>query len=354
RTSHPNARAIILTAVHLTDQRRQTTGLGGIHFLEKPFPRRDFVELVEAVMRPAGKAESEQFRGTLSDLHIADIIQIKCMSGATSTLEFTGPRGEKARVFFENGQVRHASAPGKEGRAAFNEIVTWKGGTISEVSGAGPAPRTINLDWQVLLMEAMRSADERHTEPGSSPSRSALSPKRKMLVIDDSLMLLSFVEEVLTDAGYDVTTAPTAKEGLARAKDGLPDLILLDYLLPDMKGDEVTAKLFEDAETAKLPIVYMSGFGADLQSGKMASHNVIGFLNKPFTSDLLIKTVEEHIPKSPEEPEPIKIEAEPAPPPPAEDLVEAEPLPVFEEHIAPPEIAPPEPLEEQVASPESA
>ena len=121
-----------------------------------------------------------------------------------------------------------------------------------------------------------------------------------------------------------------------------------------MKGDEVTAKLFEDAETAKLPIVYMSGFGADLQSGKMASHNVIGFLNKPFTSDLLIKTVEEHIPKSPEEPEPIKIEAEPAPPPPAEDLVEAEPLPVFEEHIAPPEIAPPEPLEEQVASPESA
>src|SRR5213079_673803 len=111
---------------------------------------------------------------------------------------------------------------------------------------------------------------------------------------------------------YDVTTAPTAKEGLARAKDGLPDLILLDYLLPDMKGDEVTAKLFEDAETAKLPIVYMSGFGADLQSGKMASHNVIVFLNKPFTSDLLIKTVEEHIPKSPEEPEPIKIEAEPA------------------------------------------
>ena len=156
------------------------------------------------------------------------------MSGATSTLEFTGPRGEKARVFFENGQVRHASAPGKEGRAAFNEIVTWKGGTISEVSGAGPAPRTINLDWQVLLMEAMRSADERHTEPGSSPSRSALSPKRKMLVIDDSLMLLSFVEEVLTDAGYDVTTAPTAKEGLAGAKDGLLDLILLDYLLPDM------------------------------------------------------------------------------------------------------------------------
>src|SRR5947209_16332715 len=157
RTSHPNARAVILTAVHLPDQRKQAAGLGAIHFLEKPFPHRDFVDLVEALLRPASKAESEKFRGTLSDLHIADIIQLKCMSGATSALEFTGPRDEKARVFFENGQVRHASAPGKEGRSAFNEIVTWKGGTISEVSGAGPAPRTINLDWQILLMEAMRS-----------------------------------------------------------------------------------------------------------------------------------------------------------------------------------------------------
>jgi DNA-binding response OmpR family regulator len=349
RTSHPNARAIILTAVHLSDQRKQATGLGGIHFLEKPFPRRDFVELVEAVLRPASKAESEKFRGTLSELHIADIIQLKCMSGTTSALEFTGPRGEKARVFFENGQVRHASAPGKEGRTAFNEIVTWKGGTISEVSGAAPAPRTINLDWQVLLMEAMRSVDEKRARTRTAPSQS--TPKRKVLVIDDSLMLLSFVEEVLTDAGYQVTTAPTAKEGLARSKTDLPDLVLLDYLLPDMKGDEVTRKLCEDPETAKVPIVYMSGFGADLQSGQTSADNVIGFLNKPFTSDLLIKTVEEHIPKSPDEPEPIKIEAEPAPPPPAEDLAEAEPLPVFEEHAGSAESALPEESEEPTEAP---
>ncbi|PYL06753.1 MAG: hypothetical protein DME34_08235, partial [Verrucomicrobia bacterium] len=140
RTSHPNARAIMLSGVHLTDQRKQATGLGGIHFLEKPFPHRDFVELVQAVLRPAGKTESEKFRGTLSDLHIPDIIQLKCMSGATSALEFTGSHGEKARVFFENWQVRRATAPGKEGMRAFNEIVTWKGGTISEVSNPSPAP----------------------------------------------------------------------------------------------------------------------------------------------------------------------------------------------------------------------
>ncbi len=114
RTSHPKARAIILTATHFTAQRDHVSGLGPIHFLEKPFPRGDFITLVEALLAPAGSSEGERFQGTLSDLHIADIIQLKCISGATSMLEFTGPKGEKARVYFENGQVRHATAPGKE------------------------------------------------------------------------------------------------------------------------------------------------------------------------------------------------------------------------------------------------
>ena len=177
RTSHPSARAIILTAAHVAAQREQVAGLGAIHFLEKPFPHGDFIDLVQALLRPSD-GDSEKFRGTLSDLHIADIIQLKCMSRATAVLEFTGPRGEKARVFFEDGQVRHATASGKEGLAAFNEIVTWKGGTISEVSGTGPTPRTINLDWQVLLMEAVRESDEVSAASRDRfPTQAILDPK---------------------------------------------------------------------------------------------------------------------------------------------------------------------------------
>ena len=160
RTSHSNAKAIILTAIHLQAHREQAKGLGAIHFLEKPFPRDDFADLVQALFDPSSKSDSEKFQGTLSDLHFADIIQLKCMSGSTSVLEFTGPKGQKARVFFENGQVRHASAPGKDGIEAFNEILTWKGGMISEVSGAGSSPQTIDLDWQILLMEGVRKIDE--------------------------------------------------------------------------------------------------------------------------------------------------------------------------------------------------
>src|SRR3954470_2703778 len=301
RTSHPNARAIVLTATHRTEHRELAAGLGAIHFLEKPFPHGDFVALVEALLSPSSAAEGEKFQGTLSDLHLADIIQLKCMAGSSAALQFTGPKGEKARVYFEAGQVRHATAPGKEGVAAFNEIVSWKGGQISEVSGAGPAPRTITEDWQMLLMEAVRKMDERGyaATVKAAPKRSST---RKILVIDDSLMLLSFVKEILSEAHYEVSTASTAEEGLSAAATDRPDLILLDYVLPDMTGDEVCQRLSANPATANLVIVYMSGFGTDLQPDQITSPSVIGSLNKPFTSDLLIKTVENYMPKDPNEP----------------------------------------------------
>src|SRR6266851_9463780 len=150
RTSHPNARAIILTGVHLPEQWEQVAGLGAIHFLEKPLVQWDFVDLVEHLSRSAKDKTAEKFQGTLRDLQFTDIIQLKCMSGATAVVEFIGPSGEKARVFFEKGQVRHATGPGRQGMAAFNEIVRWKGGTISEVTDAPSSPRTIDMDWQHL------------------------------------------------------------------------------------------------------------------------------------------------------------------------------------------------------------
>src|SRR5205823_11302338 len=159
RTSHPNARAIVLTGAHLPEQREQMSGLGAIHFLEKPVAHWDFVELVQRLLQPSAEA-AEKFQGTLRDLQFTDIIQLKCMSGATTALEFTGPNGEKARVYFEKGQVIHATAPGRQGMEAFNGIVRWKGGTVSEVGDASISPRTIDMDWQHLLMEAVRGVDE--------------------------------------------------------------------------------------------------------------------------------------------------------------------------------------------------
>jgi hypothetical protein len=69
-------------------------------------------------------------------------------------------------------------------------------------------------------------------------------------------------------------------------------------------------------------VVYVSGFGGDLEPDRSDTPNVIGFLNKPFTSDLLIETVETHMPKSPDEPEPDQTEM-----PPNEETPESQPAP---------------------------
>ena len=328
RTSHPNARAIVLTGVHVPEQREQAAGLGAIHFLEKPLVQWDFVELVERLLRPATDAAAEKFQGTLRDLQFTDIIQLKCMSGATAVVEFTGPSGEKARVFFEKGQVRHATAPGRQGMAAFNEIVRWKGGTVSEVADAPAGPRTIEMDWQHLLMEAVRGADEADAAPAKKSRRKKGNPK--ILVIDDSLMLLSFVKEVLLEANYDVTTASSGEEAVRAAQNGGPDLILLDFILPDMKGDEVCRRLSENPGTTSIPVVYMSGYGAELQASRSENSNVIGFLNKPFTSDLLIKTVATHMPRKSDEPEPTQLKS-PEPEPVTEVDFPVEPGPAYRE-----------------------
>src|SRR4029077_14180118 len=112
------------------------------------------------------------------------------------------------------------------------------------------------------------------------------------------------------------------------AQGELPDLILLDFILPDMRGDEVCRRLLENPGTAPIPVVYMSGYGAELQASQGQNSNVIGFLNKPFTSDLLIKIVETHMPRKPDESQPIhspQPQAEPTPSVEADLPVEQEP-----------------------------
>ena len=110
---------------------------------------------------------------------------------------------------------------------------------------------------------------------------SETNTRRKILVIDDSQMLLGFAKEVLTGANYDVLTAPSGREGVDIAAQHPPELILLDYVLPDMKGMDVTSRLRENGATSNVPIIFMTGFGHRAAPGEI-SGNVIASLNKPF------------------------------------------------------------------------
>src|SRR6185369_2322069 len=138
-----------------------------------------------------------------------------------------------------------------------------------------------------------------------------------ILVIDDSVMLLSFVKEILEEKSYPVVTAENGEDGLRLCAQESPDLVLLDFVLPDMKGDGVCRRLLANEETAKVPVVYVSGFGSDLSANREELSNIIGVLNKPFTSEALIGAVEKYLEgKEPSElPEPVPAPREVAPAP---------------------------------------
>lgn len=108
-----------------------------------------------------------------------------------------------------------------------------------------------------------------------------------ILVIDDSQTIRKMVECHLAQAGYRVALAPDAEQGIARAAEVQPDLILLDHQLPGTTGDEVCRKLLGDERTARIPVVISSAMRNRAFAQYTEFPNVVDQIPKPFTPELL-------------------------------------------------------------------
>ncbi len=116
---------------------------------------------------------------------------------------------------------------------------------------------------------------------------------RTILAIDDSLTLREFILRCLSRHSTEnrILLAKDGKEGLELAASERPDLILLDFVLPDMKGDEVCRQLRLNQRTAKIPVVLMSSSAAEMKRTEAAFDTVIKSIAKPFTPELLCAAV---------------------------------------------------------------
>lgn len=84
------------------------------------------------------------------------------------------------------------------------------------------------------------------------------TPRRKILVVDDTEPNLRLLRALLTGAGYEVITVNCGADGIAAAARDNPDLILLDIMMPDLTGFEVCQRLRAAAETRETPIVFLT------------------------------------------------------------------------------------------------
>ncbi len=119
--------------------------------------------------------------------------------------------------------------------------------------------------------------------------------KKKILVIDDNPMILFSVKEGLEERydSYTVESALGGKECFDLLADGnIPDLILLDIMMPEMNGWDVYAKLQENETWKKIPIVFLTAKTDDYSKGfgKLVSED---YIEKPFDLEKLEKRINE-------------------------------------------------------------
>lgn len=101
----------------------------------------------------------------------------------------------------------------------------------------------------------------------------------KILVVEDSKFLRLATERALAHAGYEVSSAGDGEEALRTAQEKLPDLILLDMLLPKMGGPEVLRALKTEPSTAGIPVVVLTGL-SQKNAERLQEEGAEGFLEK--------------------------------------------------------------------------
>ncbi|GIE89801.1 response regulator transcription factor [Actinoplanes regularis] len=113
-----------------------------------------------------------------------------------------------------------------------------------------------------------------------------------VLVVDDDPTVLEIVETVLRSGGLEVEARRNGQDALRAAHEHVPDIAVLDVIMPDMTGLEVCRALREDAVTADIPILMLTGRGQWLDVASGFDAGADDYLVKPFTAQDLLTRIE--------------------------------------------------------------
>lgn len=118
------------------------------------------------------------------------------------------------------------------------------------------------------------------------------SSKKRVLVVDDDPDALKLVEWQLMVHGYDVLLAENGVEGLKKAKDEKPDLILLDSVMPirEMNGVLMNECLKKDPETKQIPVIFFTSMMSDRET---VDQDGTVMFPKAISTDRLMKKIKE-------------------------------------------------------------
>jgi DNA-binding response OmpR family regulator len=304
----PASRVLVIAAGTPSEVAGERGPNGALQFLEKPFELVDFGAAVQALLGPW--METGISRGTLRDFALVDVISLVCLAGSSAMIQVHAGTNRSGQLHVHKGHIVHAVTDDIEGEDALAKMLLWKEARFVEISRPPGIPQTIRGPWAATLVRALSEARKRQptvispivAEP-EAPAVAAATVKTgpKILVVDDTEMLLIFVEDslALADPNFQITTALTGLHGVKEAERLRPDLVLVDYSLPDIKGDEVCRRLGANEITAGIPIVMMSGHVHEMTAAAEKLPNVVATIAKPFLSDALVTVVRQTLQEGP-------------------------------------------------------
>lgn len=119
-----------------------------------------------------------------------------------------------------------------------------------------------------------------------------------VLVVDDSRTVIAAFKKVLSQAGFQVISAENGEVGVSKAREHLPDLILMDVVMPVLNGFQATRRIRKDELTSHIPIIIVSGEQQPTEQYWGTRVGANGFLTKPIDRGLffakIFEILEEH------------------------------------------------------------
>lgn len=115
--------------------------------------------------------------------------------------------------------------------------------------------------------------------------------KQTILVVDDEQDLLDLIEYNLRQEGYDVLKAENGRDGIQMAKEHMPDLVLLDIMMPQMDGIEVCDRMREDSTLSHIPIIFLTARSDEKTEIEGLNKGADDFITKPISTTKLVSRI---------------------------------------------------------------
>jgi CheY-like chemotaxis protein len=174
------------------------------------------------------------------------------------------------------------------GLALSKRLAEAMGGTLEATSELGVGSR-----FTVQLPAAGDAPEPLEESPGLEHANAGHSLPRVLLYVEDNLENVELIKRTL-ELRPQVTlkTATEGKLGVDLARQLRPDLMLLDYNLPDLNGEDVLIRMRSDPRTATIPVVFLSADATEGQINRLMGAGAAAYLTKPLEIKQFLETID--------------------------------------------------------------